>query len=260
VIAFVHAVSAEWLKRKRSLASLMTLIGGFFTPAIVTAVRLMYPDRLPQLYANDVFWQQLWKSSWESMAIFFLPMGAILATSLVTQIEFRNNAWKQVHALPIGLSTNFFSKLLVVLALLAQFLVLFNAGIWLSGVIPSLLIAGVPLPKGPLPLRSFLRADLMYFVDVLPIVAAQYAMSIRFRNFLVAIGTGFVAWVTALAILPSRFNYVFPYTYTVLEYLKDGTKSKAVIPTVNIHWFALAYFAIFTIAGYVLFVTKRQKG
>ena len=77
------------------------MVGGLFTPGIVIAARLVRHDRLQEIYAAANFWNSLWKSSWESMAIFFLPIGAILATSLMTQSEFKNNAWKQVHALPL---------------------------------------------------------------------------------------------------------------------------------------------------------------
>ena len=259
-VALVHAFQGEWLKKKRSLASWLVVIGGVFTPVLVILGRLIYRDRLPQLYAADGFWTLLWRNSWESMAIFLLPMAAILATSLITQIEFKNNAWKQVHALPIGPATIFFSKLAVVLLMLAQFLVVFNAAIYLSGVVPYLLVSGVPFPKNPIPFAHFLREDLLYFVDILPMVAAQYLISLRFKNFLVPVGAGFVAWVLALGVLRWKFGYLVPYTYCMFNYLKNEPVTKAVMPSVNFHWFAAGYFVVFTVLGFVLFVTKREKG
>ena len=258
--AFVHAFQGEWLKKKRSLASWLVVVGGVFTPTLVILARLIYRERLPQIYAADGFWTLLWKNSWESMAIFLLPMAAILATSLITQIEFKNNGWKQVHALPIGLATIFFSKLAVVLLMLAQFLVVFNAAIYVSGVVPYLLVSGVPFPKNPIPFQHFLREDLLYFVDILPIVAAQYLISLRFKNFLVPVGAGFVAWVLALGVLRWKFGYLVPYTYGMLNFLKTEPGSKAAIPPVNFHWVAIGYFVLFTAVGFVLFATKREKG
>ena len=259
-IAFVHAFQGEWLKKKRSLASWLVVVGGVFTPAVVIVARLVYRDRLPQLYAADGFWPLLWKNSWESMAIFFLPMAAMLATTLITQIEFKNNGWKQVHALPIGLATIFFSKLAVVLLMMAQFLVVFNAAIYLSGVVPYFLVSGVPFPKQPIPFLHFLQKDLLYFIDILPMVAAQYLISLRFKNFLVPVGVGFVAWVLALGVLRWKFGYLVPYTYCMLNFLKNEPGSKAAIPPVNFHWLAIGYFVVFTGIGFVLFVNKRDKG
>lgn len=89
---FFRAFASEWLKRKRSLASWLVVAGSVFTPAIVTVARLTHYGQLPRIYSAEGFWAELWKSSWESMAIFFLPMGAILASSLIAQIEFKNNA------------------------------------------------------------------------------------------------------------------------------------------------------------------------
>ena len=259
-IAFVRALQGEWLKKKRSLASWLVVVGSCFTPAVVIVARLVSHDQLRQLYAADGFWYQLWRNSWESMAIFFLPMGAILATSLVTQIEFRNNAWKQVHTLPLSLATIFFSKLAVVLLMLAQFFALFNLAIYLSAVVPHLLVSGVAYPQAPIPWPAFLKDDMLYFVDCLPIVAAQYMISLRFSNFLVPVGTGFLAWVGALAALSWKFGFAIPYIYCMLNYLKDDPNGKTAMPPVDIHAMALGYFILFTIAGYWLFVTKPQKG
>ena len=257
---FVHSFAAEWLKKKRSLASWLVLAGSLFTPAIVIAARLVRPRQLPQIYSAEGFWLQLWTSSWESMAIFFLPMGAILATSLVAQIEFKNNTWKQVHVLPISRATIFFAKLAVVIVMLVQFFALFNCAMFLSGVIPCLLVRGVPYPSVPIPYRYFLTENLLFFLDCLPIVAAQYLLSVRFKNFLVPVGVGFLAWVGALAALPWKFGYVIPYTYCMLNYLKDAPKGKALIPDANIHLLALGYFAFFALLGFGLFATRPEKG
>ena len=259
-MTFVHAFQSEWLKKKRSLASWLIVVGSLFTPLIVIVARLLNHGRLNDIYAANDFWTQLWKNSWESMAIFFLPMAAILATSLITQIEYKNNAWKQVHTLPLGMTTIFFSKLGVILLMLMQFFVLFNLGTYLSAMIPYALVGGVPYPHAPLPISIFVYDNVLYFVDCLPIVALQYLLSLQFKNFLVSVGIGFLAWVGALAALSWKFGYIIPYTYSMLNYLKDNTAGKAIIPDVDIHAYALGYFLLFTIIGYCLFLTKAEKG
>ena len=90
---FVHAFHSEWLKRKRSFASALVIAGSLFTPAIVAVVRLIHYHDLPALYEAASFWASMWRSCWESMAVFFLPLGAIMASSLIAQIEFKSNAW-----------------------------------------------------------------------------------------------------------------------------------------------------------------------
>jgi hypothetical protein len=156
-MSFFRAFRSEWLKRRRSFGAAMIVGGSLFTPAIVTVVRLIHYKNLPALYAIESFWPPLWRACWESMAIFFLPLGAILATSLITQIEFKSNAWKQVHALPLRPAVIFLSKLSVIVVMLVQFLVLFNLGIYLAGILPSILVPGVPSPNSTLSDSSDVR-------------------------------------------------------------------------------------------------------
>jgi len=257
--AYVASLQSEWLKKKGSLASWMVVTGAFFTPIIIIIARLVYYERLPALYASDSFWTLLWKNAWESMAIFLLPLGVILATSLIAQLEYKNNTWKQLHATPLSLTTIFLSKLTVIAVMMIQFLILFNFAIWLAGVVPQLIIPGVPWP-GAIPYDYFLREDAFYFIDCLPIIALQYLLSLHYRNFLVSIGCGFIFWIGALGTLSWKYGFLFPYTYCMFNYLKAGVETKAAVPPVNIHAMALGYFLVFTIAGYYLYITKNDKG
>lgn len=258
--AFIHAFQSEWLKRKRSFASSMVIAGALFTPAIVAAVRLIHYRRLPALYAADAFWQGMWRDCWESMAIFFLPLGAIMATSLITQLEFKSNAWKQVHALPVSTAVIFLSKLAVILVMLAEFLLLFNLAIYASAMLPFVVVPGVPHPKGSFFSLPLLRENGLYFVDCLPIVGAQYLMALRSNNALVPIGIGFMAWVGALAAVSSKFAVWWPYAYTIVHYLMDKPKGARFASFPQFHWLAAGAFVLLTAASYVLFVTKKEKG
>jgi hypothetical protein len=46
ITSFLHSFQSEWLKKKRSLASWIVIIGGFFTPAIIIVARIVNADRL----------------------------------------------------------------------------------------------------------------------------------------------------------------------------------------------------------------------
>lgn len=258
--SFIHSFQSEWLKKKRSLASWIVIIGGFFTPAIVTVARLIYHDKLQSMYTADNFWKVLWKNSWESMAIFLLPLGVILSTSLITQLEYKNNTWKQLHTVPLSLTTIFFSKLAVIIVMMIQFFVLFNIGIYLSAIIPYLLISGVSYPKAPFPYAHFLMENMFFFIDSLPVIAVQYLMSLKYKNFLVPVGVGFLFWIAALGALSWKFGYLIPYTYCMFNYLKGEVGGRAVVPAINIHVMAVGYSIVITILSYILYITKKEKG
>jgi lantibiotic transport system permease protein len=162
--------------------------------------------------------------------------------------------------LPLGLATIYFSKLAIVVLMLVQFLVLFNLGIWLSAAVPAWLLPGVAMPAAPIPFASFLLADLRFFIGCLPIVALQYLLSLRFRNFMMPVGIGFMLWVGSLAALSSRWGVLSPYAYTMLEYLKDEPNGKLPAPMFDIHGLAMGYSVLFVALGYALFALRRQKG
>lgn len=256
---FVNVCRGEWLKRRRSFASLLIVGGSLFTPAVVTAVRLLHPRSLPPIYGTEAFWPNLWRASWESMAIFFLPLAAILATSLVTQIEFRANAWKQVHTLPVHAAAIFVAKLGVIVMMLVEFLLLFNAGIYVSGMLPYALVPGAPHPRGTFASLPLLRDNARYFTEALPIVAAQYLMALRAPNVLVPIGIGFVAWVGALAAVSSRLAIWWPYAYTTIHYL-TGTPKGAHFADAPVQSLALLFFIVLNIASYVAYITRNERG
>ncbi len=258
--SFVPAFHSEWLKRKRSFASAMVIGGSFFTPAIIIIVRLIHHRGLPALYAAEGFWPALWRSCWESMAVFFLPLGAILATSLITQIEFRSNAWKLLHTLPLSTAVIFLSKLAVILVMLVEFLLLFNAGIYLAGMVPFVLVPGVPHPKGAFTALPLLRENAFYFLECLPIIAVQYLMALRSNNILIPIGVGFAAWVGALAAVSSKVAIWWPYGYTIVHYLRDKPKGAHFAAYTQLHWLAFGAFVLLTLVSYAAFVMKRERG
>jgi hypothetical protein len=44
------------------------------------------------------------------------------------------------------------------------------------------------------------------------------------------------------------------------NYLMSGVQTKAAIPDVNIHILAALWFVLITAAGYLLYLTKKEKG
>jgi hypothetical protein len=256
---FFDALQSEWLKQRRSLSAWLVLVGGFFVPAMMLAARLWNHEDLPALHESAHYWTALWKKAWEFSAMFLLPMGTIFATSLIAQIEHRNNAWKQVHALPLSVPTIFFAKLAIILGMLLQYLLLFLAGLALVAVLPALL-PGVGLPRAAIPFDVFLRDSLMFLAGCLPIVALQYLLSLRFRNFMVPIGAGFVLWLASLMTLPWKWGWLLPYRYTIYHYVAGLADAPLPVPKVGTAWMALGWCAVFLVAGYALFATAKQKG
>lgn len=256
MLSFINSFQSEWLKKRHSAGSWLTLIGGFFIPAIILTGRLVDFSSMSTLNASGQLWMVLYNRCWQFMAIFLLPMGVIMTTSLVTQLEFRNNTWKQLHSTPQRLTVIFFAKLTVILVMMTQFFLLFNIGIFLCGVIPSL-FKGVPYPSAPFPILSFLKGNAGFFVDCLPIIALQYLVSLQFRNFLVPIGVGIGLFVASMISLLWKYGYYVPYSYCALDITKKSPKN---VPGGSFYSWACGYFILITIFSYILYLSKKEKG
>lgn len=257
MIAYFDSVQSEWLKRKRSATAWLTVAGAFFIPAIMLARRLIQHESLQAINSSPKVWEVLYSQCWQYMAIFLLPMGIILATSLIAQLEYKNNGWKQLHTTPQSYTVIFFAKLTVILLMLLQFFVMFNVGIYLAGIIPTLLFTDVPFPQQSFPLLGFLKGNAKFFIDCLPILGLQYFLSIHVKNFIVPIGIGFALLIASLIALSWQYSYFIPYTYCPSQFLKTNNKVDTSIVT---HIWALAYFTVFTVVNYLLFLAQKSKG
>jgi lantibiotic transport system permease protein len=259
-VPFRRSVRSEWLKGRRSLASWLVVGGALLVPAILLAVRLRQRRTLGALYRGEVFWEELWNQAWESLAVLLLPMGVIVLTSLVTHLEHRYNGWKQVRATPQSDVAIFAAKLVVVLAMLAQWFVLLNVGLWLVGVVPPLLFEELPMPAEPFPLAAFAARSLDFYVDALPVVGLQFLVALRSRNVLVPVGVGLGAWTVAMTALAWRYNFLLPHGYVAMDFLSEtGGRVSRELPA-PLGAVALAAFGATTLLAYAHFAAARDRG
>lgn len=258
-VSFWRSVASEWLKGRRSLAAWLVTLGGLFVPAVILLLRLRQAGGLATLYAGEVFWEELWNQAWESLAVLFLPLELIVLTSLVTQLEYRYHAWKQVRATPQSDAAIVGAKLVVVLVRTAQLLALIVLGVWLAGVLPPLLLRHVPFPREPFPLAAFARRAGEFLVDALPLVGAQFLLGLHSRNVLLPIGVGIAGWTVAMVALSWRFNWLLPHGYLAMDFLAEtgGGRVARALP-MALPVLAALLAAAFVLAAHLLFVWRRE--
>ena len=255
---FIHSFQSEWLKTRRSFASWLVILGALFIPILMFIVRIYRSELIAREVMKADFWESQFINAWQSMSIFFLPMGVVLATSLIAQLEFRNNSWKQLHTTPQPLTVIFFAKLSVILTMMLQLFVLFNIGIYLVGIIPGFLY-GASYPPQPFPFGYFIEKSMYSFIACLPIVALQYLLSLQFKNFLIPLSAGLGLQVASLIATSWKYGYTIPYAYSPLNFFQQKGLMQPQ-EGVNIHCWASAYFVFFTAVSYVLYMYQKEKG
>ncbi|HPI11497.1 MAG TPA: ABC transporter permease, partial [Catalimonadaceae bacterium] len=241
---------SEWLKRKGSSASWLTLAGGLFVPVLVLLARLVQYNQTLMDGSSEGAWLIVFNRCWLFMGVFLLPIGIVLAASLIAQIEYRNNTWKQVFASPLTLNQIFWSKFLVVVVMLLMFFLYFNMGIGFAVLVPSVVFPDVPFPKDGIPFWEMFQRNGLFLVLCLPVLGIQYGLSLHIRNFMVPIGFGFALFLTSLIAMSWHFGYLLPYCYTAMEVIKRDNQTD---PMMNTVYWALGYFGLATFLNYVAF-------
>lgn len=212
----ISLAGTEWLKTKRTSSIWLTVLGAGFIPALLILAFLNKPASNVK-YLGDTIWLKFIGDAWQAENYFLFPMYVILICSLVTQVEFRNNTWKQVYASPVSTNHVYLSKLINIVALILLFFVLFNIFLFGSALVINLVNRDFKFLSSPVPWKSWLTVNVKTFVAVLGITGIQYWISMRFRNFILSIGVGLALLVLAL-VGHDRWDheYLFPYSYPIL--------------------------------------------
>lgn len=258
-VSIKNSLQSELLKTRRSSASWIITSGAALIPVIMLINQLIISAKDPLQNAASGYWVRLFLKSWEMMSFFLLPMGIVLATSLIAQIEFKNNAWKQTLSTPQSLTRVFFVKLSVIFLLALRFFILLNAGIFLAAVIPSIVYEKVNSPVDSFPVFTYLKANFKFFIDCLPIIALQYFLSLHFKNFMISVGVGLGLVVASIFALFWEYGYLFPYSYITYDFMRMIGKDR-IKDAIDIHLLSVAYFVLITVCSYIVFVSKSEKG
>lgn len=254
---YLNSLLSEWHKTKKSAAFWLVLVGGLFIPLLMILVQSFYPEKISPLKLGTKYWNTLFNNSWESMAILLLPAGIIMATSLIAQIEYKNNTWKQVFATPQSFSTLFFAKKTMVILLLLLFFAINLSGFFISAYLPGLWSGG-GLPNFP-PIKIILYRNLEFFVSSLPLLAVQFFIAMRFKNFLISIGMGIGFIVLSIFAFSWKYGYLIPFSHIGMVFTHtvghprypDGT-------SLMLH--SILWYAGFTIAHYIVYIAQKERG
>jgi hypothetical protein len=252
---FLQSFTSEWLKTKRSASFWLTVVGGLFIPTIYLIGFLYMGKSINSSEGPINIWIQHFNQSWQNMAFFLLPMGVILVTSLITQMEYKNNTWKQVHTTPQTYITLFLAKLSVILVLVFQFFVFFTIGLILSAIIPTLIFDG-NLGNQSFPVYKIGVGTLKFFIACLPIVAIQYLLSLRFKNFIVPIGIGLCFLIGSLIGNSWEHIYLSPYSF--------GFLNVSPLLKLSCSWdlriIATISFTLISVVNFFMYFNKKEKG
>src|SRR5690606_9664424 len=132
---------------------------------------------------------------------------------------FKNNTWKQVFASPQSTGNIFFSKYTSILMMILFLFIMFNLLMILAGIIPNLFFSKYTFLDKSIDWVTLLKLNFKTFISLLGIVAIQYWLGLRFKNFIAPIGIGLGLLVTSMILSPWEHVDKLPYAFPFLTFM-----------------------------------------
>ncbi|RYU91411.1 hypothetical protein EWM62_05570 [Mucilaginibacter terrigena] len=245
---------SEILKTKKSSVWLLTVLGAAIAP-VGLLISFNSADGIQKLQGQP--WAKYFADGRMYSSGIFLPFFIILLCTICAQIEYRNNAWKQVMSSPQSFGTIFFSKFLVIQFFILCFIILHNALILVSGAVLYIIEPKTGFLNHAPDWGYLLPQIVKSYLLVLAMSTIQFGIGIRFKNFILPIGVGFVFWVVTMIMAEHYAGGMeyFPYAYSFVGSMADFEKF---VPQAL--WGSVAYAVIFLGLFFALFTLDKEKG
>jgi len=245
-MSLLIALRSELLKTSRTASFYLALIGAAFGPTLYLFNVLLDEDELDAIGKDPL--NALFNILSEMNGVALFPLFIILICTLLPQIEYKNNTWKQVFSSPQAKVNVFFAKFMNVQLLMLVFLVATHLFMFLAIVAINFIKPDLGIFKHPFDESIVIANAANAYFMLLGVCAIQFWMGLHFRNFIVPIGIGLALWligtIIAIQIDSSLVNY-FPYSfqaYIVSPKLKPQLSQMA--------WASMGYAILFLTVGF----------
>lgn len=259
-MSLLISTQAEVLKTKRTVSFWLSILGSLFIPGIFFCIFTFNPvDNGLKDFSTDP-WRKMFLLGWEFFSAFTLPMYIILISTLLPQIEVKNNTWKQVFASPQSLANIYFSKFAVVNIMIISCFLLYNMFMLFTGVIVNLMNPSFPFLHSTIDVALLIRLSFKFYISVLGIIAIQYYLSLRFKNFVAPIGIGLALVITGVIVFNLHWQHVnkFPYAHSMITSVTVKQTGRPFLETHELY--SLGYFVFFTLLGFLDMKMRKEKG
>ena len=247
------SLRSELLKTTRTASLYLTLIGAAVGPVMYLLNVLLDENEIDASEKDPL--NAIFKILSDMNGTALFPLFVILICTLLPQIEYRNNTWKQVFASPQTKFNVFLAKFMNVHLLMLVFLTATHFFMFLSIVAINFIKPNLNLFKHPLNGNMVLINAANAYILLLAVCAIQFWIGLRSRNFIVPIGIGFALWLTGTIMAvqyKSNLVFYFPYSFHAFPV---STKLKSQLTQVA--WTSLGYALLFLIVGFFDF--RRRK-
>lgn len=256
-MSLLISMQSESVKIQRSAAFYLCFIVAAIVPLILF-FDLATPNDDNTEIAKQMSMNKYFGMGQQVFNFIFLPLFIILISTLLLQIEYRNNTWKQVLTSPQKMINVFISKFItlhfLILLFIASFLILILTGAFILDLIhPDLF-------KKDFILEKVLLSNGQAYVSIVGISAIQFWLALRFKNFIAPLAIGFCLWFMAPLMLFSldwAFADRYPYSFPILLSEMSEMKTKPNVPLLQI--LSISYAVFFLVVAFIEFKVRRIR-
>jgi hypothetical protein len=236
---FLINTRTELWKCRKTAAYWITIIGSAFIPLFLMIAYISFPKEFVGDLGNNP-WNNHIKNTWQAAAALFFPFYAIMVTSLVVQIEYRNNTWKQVYASPRSYADIFFSKFCIIQLLILSCFILFIVSILSSAVLANAFRPQYKIFDTAVPWQRLFGFAAKQYIAIMGMTAIQYWLTLRLKNYIAPLGIGLALVILGIIILSWDKVIYYPYAYTAVTFFKNkGSNGLANHEIYSLIWFGV---------------------
>jgi hypothetical protein len=249
------SLRTELLKTKRTAAFYLTLVAAAFGP-FMSLLDLIFGEGVSEENGKVIF-NEMFIQKFQMTSFVMLPMFVVLICTLLPQIEYKNNAWKQVLTSPQTKGNVFLAKFINIHLLILLFLIVNQLCMLVTVVILHFKEPSLNVLNQPVNWHKVLVTILNIYVALLAMSTIQFWLGLRFKNFIVPIAVGISCWIIGVILVEqfqSSFAAYFPYSFHVFGTFPD---SKAQLN--NILWTSAGYAVLFLVLGFIDFKRRGNR-
>ncbi|MBU2525394.1 MAG: ABC transporter permease [Bacteroidetes bacterium] len=250
VILFWNALLNEILKTKNAYLFVISLAVAFFIPAIYFVHYIIDYERvIPKPGVNP--WGKFFFSQF-SMTPLLYSLFVIVVTSYLVQMEHKSSALKMIFAMPMPKWALYFSKQVVILCVVFVTYLIFFGLILCSGYLLSAINAEYAFHLYKPDFKLMSKVFLSSFATVFGVIALQYWISFKIKNFLIPLGIGLIMVIIGIIIFrSSRFAPFFLYGYNISNLTAINPANPNTFEWLSsFSVYSLWYFLVIGIVGY----------
>ena len=212
---FVAALRAEILKSRNSFAVWLSVLGTIGNMIIFFLINWF--NFGPHLFGGEASdWEVYILNHYEGIAFMMLPLYVIILATLLTFMEHRSGTWALLMSLPSSRATVYSAKLAFGLLLFIAAHLFFVMGLFLSGLLTSLLHPELSMPIPAFPVKIIAILAIKTVFSIIALLGLHFWISLRFRHFIIPLTIGILGFVFTSILSPAfPYQWLNPYAFPI---------------------------------------------